>query len=302
MAINHAAREAILPARLFGRLRPEHIWLGPVQRHALAFFAARTPGSVALLLGPRGCGKSTVLDTALGRLRKSIYFCSRDSWDSPASLLSALLQSAGLTPTDPSDVAQRNLFSAYLHHQRSLGSDITIAVDDAERLSRDVLRELHRLSAVRLGGGYQPQFVMVGRPLTYSRLQSSKASGWSSAHLTVYNMPPPTAADVVAYVQHRLAVADAPPSLFSTDALDLVATFCQSSYTMVNLLCQVALVLATKQGSPNVDERLVREAADGIAARQRRAQQTPRAAAQPRWLEAPRAESDRRLPPPQDGL
>ena len=89
---------ALSPAKIFGRPTADRIWQGPAQRQALAFLEDPTPGATKLLLGPRSCGKSTILDRYLTDLEDKIYFRSRDGWQSPSILLLALLESADLTP------------------------------------------------------------------------------------------------------------------------------------------------------------------------------------------------------------
>jgi len=271
-------QENFSPARIFGRPTADQIWLGPVQRRALTFLRTPIEGATKLVLGPRGCGKTVLLERYLADLEETLYFRSRDRWESAGALLSALLESADLTSPDGSEVARRNLFSSYLNHQRSLGRKILIAVDDAERLTPAVWQELCRLRAMRCDDGYKPEFLLLGRPHVYGILQSSRSSGWETVRLAVHNLAPPEAADVAAYIRLRLHRAGLPGTLFSEPARALIARLCRGSLKLVNLLCQMSLVVARRQSARVVDEDIVKAARAAICAAKVRDSSPPPAA------------------------
>lgn len=255
-------KTSLSPAKIFGRPTADEIWLGPAQRRALAFL--HKPASTKLLLGPRGSGKSVLLERSLKELENTVYFRSRDGWESPGELLGALLASADIVSMDSSEVAQRNLFVTYLQHQWSLGRKIQFAIDDAERLSPAIWRELNRLRAVRCEGRYAPEFVLVGRDDALAFLQSKKANGWESVRLAVHHLPAPNGEDVLEYIEDRLGWAKLPKTLFTREACALISELAGGSFTSVNILCQMSLVLANKRSATTVDAELVKSARAAI--------------------------------------
>ncbi len=254
------------PARIFGRPTNEQIWLGPAQRRAIVFLRAAVVGKTKLLLGPANSGKSVLLDLQLRDTKNTIFFRSQGACDSAAALLNALLKGAGVASMESSEVAQRNLLASYLEVQRSLGLDITIAIDDAERLTPNVWRELYRLRQIRFKDGYWLDFLLVGRPETYSRMHSTAANGWWSADVAVHCLPAPTPQDVSAYILHRLESAGVPKNVFSPSACELIATLSGGSFVWVNILCQWTLLLARERSIYRVDRELVKLARTGILA------------------------------------
>lgn len=252
------------PARIFGPPTNDQMWLGPAQRRAILFLRTPVNGQTKLLLGPADSGKSVLLELQLQDADNTIYFRSEGAWDSPAALLHALLESADVASMESSDVAQRNLFASYLEHQRSLGLDITIAVDDAERLTPELWRELYRLRQIELKDGYRPYFVLAGQPETYSRMQWIAASGWESAAVAVHRLRAPKPPDVSAYISHRLESAGVPTRVFSPSACELIATLSSGSFVWVNMLCQWTLLLARQRSIYQVDRELVKAARAAI--------------------------------------
>jgi hypothetical protein len=87
----------VSPAMIFGRPRPEPFWAAPAYAEALAFALERhSERRTALVIGPRGCGKSTTLTAFLVRAPYSVFFRLRERWESAAALLAALAESTGL--------------------------------------------------------------------------------------------------------------------------------------------------------------------------------------------------------------
>ena len=259
-----ASRGKLSPARVFGRPDSNDIWLGPAQQRALAFLGRSADTTTTLLIGPRATGKSLLLTRSLRDRHRSHYFRSTGSWDSAGDLLSALLQSADITPVGASDVDLRNLLTAYLEQQSDKGYGIVLAFDDAQRLAPDVWRELYRLRSLRFQDGSRPELILVGRPDCYTYLQSRSAGGWESVLLSVNNLAPPNTEDVEAYIHNRLETAGLTPSLFTHGACRTVATLSRGSFTSVNLLCQMALLLSHHTSADRVDEKLVRKARMGL--------------------------------------
>jgi len=210
-----------------------------------------------MLLGPRGCGKSTILDTILQEI-PGVFFRIRGQWDSGASLLSALVESAGLKPAGDAE-SQREALATYFRSQRSSGQITSYAVDDGEQLSADAWQELYRLRTIEVDG-YAPYFILVGRPSMQAGLRSRNAGDWASLRMAVHNMAAPSDDDINSYVLHRLHAVQMPASTFPTGTRTLIAKLSEGSFTRVNLLCQASLLLAARRGSLGVDEGLVNDA------------------------------------------
>ena len=210
-----------------------------------------------LLLGRADTGKSVLLEHQLLDTARTVSFRSHGAHGSPAAFLNALLESGGVTTMESSDVAQRNLLVSFLQHQRSLGLDITIAIDGAERLTPDLWRELSRLREIKYDGDYWPNLVLIGRPETYSHMQGVKNSGWESVNVAVHHLPAPGPDEISEYIFHRLETAGLPKRIFSPSARGLIATLSGGSFAWVNILCQWALVLARQRSIFQVDDQLV---------------------------------------------
>ena len=264
----------VSPARVFGKPTLSEVWLGPQQRRARAFgVAAEGQHSAALLLGPRSCGKSIVLDQVLAAVAPDHFFRLSDDWDSGAALLGALLESAGLGGAGLSEIDQRNLLQTFLDLQHRQGNRVVFAVDDAEKLSPDAWGELLRISAMRTGD-LVPSMLFAGRPSAAARIKGRQPAMWRLVGANVHNMPAPGSADCSTYIEHRLYAAGVDTAVFPLRARLLIGRLAQGSFTRVNLLAQTAMMLGRQGGRDAISEAMVfdasRRIASGVAARQAR--------------------------------
>jgi type II secretory pathway predicted ATPase ExeA len=250
----------VSPASVFGRPQAHDVWLGPAQCRTLSFaLEALSRNKTGLVLGSRGCGKSTVLDTYLENVPDCAFFRLRDRWDNGEALLAALVESTGSAAGAASDAEQRDALRAYLETEKQRGRTVIIAVDDAQLLAKEAWLELSRLAAIDVDG-YSPQLLVVGRPEALGLFQPTMTGGLSSPRIVLHRMAAPTHDDVNAYILHRTRSANLQASLFTAAARMLVAKLADGSFARVNLLCQGAMVLLQKRRLQQVDEKLVTEA------------------------------------------
>ena len=262
---------ALSPAKIFGRPTADRIWLGPAQRRAHAFLEDTIPGATKLILGPRSCGKSTILDRYLAGLENKIYFRSRDGWHSPTELLIALLESAELDPCSGTDDDRREQFRQYLSRERDDGSDLLLVIDGAEQLTSSVWLEFYRLSTLECDDGYVPELLIAGQPQAYEYLKSPMARDWNTCQFAVHRIPPLEPLDVCMYIKERLNSVGLPEAVFAPAARVLMGKLAGGSFTTTNLLCQMSLVLARKRGATFVDDEIVQAAYSALGKGQEQA-------------------------------
>ncbi|HEY8521735.1 MAG TPA: FHA domain-containing protein [Gammaproteobacteria bacterium] len=251
------------PAKVFARPAAEAIWLGPVQRAALARLLEGD--GIRVLVGPPSSGKTTLLAHACARwAERDQVLQARGPQTQAAGLLSALLTSAGLAPWELSAVEQRNLLTVLIQQRNGQGRRVVLAVDDAQLVVGDAWSELERLAAWR-GGAAAPalDMVLVGSPALIER-QNANPAVWGSA--AVHGLAAPSADDVAAYLEWRLARFDLQGTITPV-AAQLIARASGARFRVVDALSQMALLLMRRERLERVDARLVRQAIATFAAR-----------------------------------
>lgn len=249
---------SVSPAVVFGKPRPEPFWAAPTYADALAFaLACHSERRTGLLVGPRGCGKSTTLAAFLVRAPQSVFVRFRVRWAGGAARLAAFADNTGVPTTPGEGPTSEGGVIAFLEGQRERGNTTIFAVDDAELLTADTWQALHRLMSMDVGG-YRPHLLLVGRPETETGLQSSPA--WAGMSVSTFRLQAPRPADAAAYIDFRLAKAGLEPSIFRQSARERIVCSAGGSLARVDLLCQGAMLLAIRRGIGSVGGDLVCEA------------------------------------------
>lgn len=261
------AKGNVSPARIFARPDPGNIWLGEQQKAALAVLA--TPAPLRALLGAQSTGKTTLL-RHWASLQDVVLFC-RGPKETAAAVLGQLLLEAQLEPLGLSEIDQRSVLSVLVRERRSQGRRVIVAVDDADLLAPPAWEEIERLIAWREDGRPALDVLLAGPPPLGRTLHNK---GLLDADTPAATLEPPSRADVREYLDWRLAPFT-PTARLTDAAKDAIADRARGRYSAVDILAQMALLLARGHAASTVDRSLVREAAAALSARRSETVQLP---------------------------
>jgi type II secretory pathway predicted ATPase ExeA len=237
------------------------VYLGPHHEQAIAHLlrGMEVPGSVVLLTGESGIGKTTTCRALLSRLpeRVDVALIVNPAL-TPVELRAFLCHQLGLAYETDTDQA----FVDALHGKLSarLGTRRTVlVVDEAQSLVPDVVDQLFALSNMELEGRKLVEIILIGEPPLIDLVGRATAHR-SSQSPTGYYLLPFAEAETAAYVRHRLAVAGV-PDLFEPEALRDVHRLSGGVPGLINAISERALSIAVPQGRRSVDAPTVRAAA-----------------------------------------
>jgi type II secretory pathway predicted ATPase ExeA len=218
-------------------------------------------------LGPASSGKSTILHQFQRQTDELVPLPVVASHKSAVSVLSSLLTSVGLGPWTLSEVEQRNLLTVFARQRKLQGKRVVLCVDDLSRLAPDAWSEIDRLRLLTLVKEHTIELVVVGRDedATRSPLFDLLHDGAMSAVEAVHYVSAPSDEDVRAYVEWRFMQSSL-PSPFTADACSALNSLTQGRWSLINILCQVALVAQQRESVDVVDALLVQQAAASLAA------------------------------------
>ena len=231
--------------------------------------ALRTDLGVAVLTGPIGCGKTTLLRHLGAMLSGSgrAVLCSAAGLESQADLLDSLLHAALQTAgqTDLQSLRTENLTGAIesatrwnvrqrLQKSTDLWGPVILLVDDAHLLSVHVLNEIRAFSE-ELTDGRQLVRCLIAGPLTLedelARPSHADFSGRIRCHAF---LQPLTMRESVAYLGKQLqAVGGDAAKLITNDALNYIVAAADGSPRAINLLTDESLIVAAASGVTKVD-------------------------------------------------
>jgi general secretion pathway protein A len=236
---------------------------------------------VVVITGTSGTGKTTLCRTILEEVdRKTFTSLVLNPYISEEDLLRVILQDFGVISLEET----RRGRSAGLHPKEliltlyeflrslpSLGARALVIIDEAQKLPLQVLEQVQRLSGLtRVSHGSETllQIVLVGQLNLINALHARELRQLDDRVLIRYRLRNLTAAETVAYVRHRLAIAGNAEAFmqrpFTRKALRCVYRATQGNPRLVNLVCDRALVSGYANRAVQVEPESVVSAANAL--------------------------------------
>ena len=248
---------------------PAFLFLPPKHREALAglTYAVMERKGFVVLTGDAGTGKTTLLNSMLNRLPP-------DRIESSVILNPTLTGSEFLEgilldfdiPDVPVSKAQRlwklQDFLARTHQQNRVA---VLVIDEAHKLSLDVLEEIRLLGNFEGGSQKYLQIVLLGQPELDELLNRRDLRQLRQRIALRMCIEPLNATEVCQYIRFRWIKAggrESPP--FTAEALEAIIAWSEGIPRLVNSICDTALLAASGDESPVVGVNYVRDVAANL--------------------------------------
>lgn len=247
---------------------PRFLYLAASHREALAhlLYGIEQGEGFISVTGEVGTGKTTLCRTLLERLEGDIElaFLFNPS-KSALELLQSICAEFGL-PAE--GLARRNLMSQlnkFLLEQKERGRRVLLIIDEAQTLSENTLEQVRLLSNLETSREKLIQILLLGQPELDRKLDERGLRQLRQRISVRWKLEPLSAAETLAYVRHRIAVAAGEPrDLFSEAALRDVHRRTGGIPRLVNQLCDRALLAGYASRAAQIGPALIRAAAREI--------------------------------------
>ena len=240
---------------------------------ALAYlhYGLRQAEGFVVISGAAGVGKSILIAHLLDQLSRTNTLAVRLPTASigPGELVDYLLSAFQIEPTGALASEKRESLQDYLYDQRTRGRRALVIVDEAQKLSADVLEELRLMANLDCDGSALLQVFLFAQPEFQATIEKQEMTQFRQRIISSYQLENLSGAETREYVLHRLTVAgwkgepaidnDAFPAIFET-TLGLPRH--------INALCQRILVLCALEKRRAVSRDTVMEAAADLGADQ----------------------------------
>jgi general secretion pathway protein A len=134
---------------------------------------------------------------------------------------------------------------------------VLMIVDEAHRLSSELLEEIRLLSNIDLCGQIRLNTFFVGQ-LEFKALISRPENRAVRQRITVsYELEPLTVQETQTYISHRLRVAGATRAIFSTESVQPVHALSNGYPRLINIICDHALLSAYASGADNIGAEII---------------------------------------------
>ncbi len=239
---------------------PGYLFLTNQYREALAglSYAIVERKGFLVLSGVAGCGKTTLLAWVLGRLpceqvQSSVIL---NPMLKPDEFLEMVMLDFGMTDIPDSKARRLWMLQNFLVQGDREGKINVLIVDEAHKLSVELLEEIRLLGNLEHGTDKLLQIFLVGQPELDDLLNRPELWQFKQRVNVRLGLDMLSAEDVGRYIQHRWKVAGGTlPAPFAPAALAAVAKRSTGVPRLVNAVCDNALVLAYAEqaGTVSVD-------------------------------------------------
>ena len=131
--------------------------------------------------------------------------------------------------------------------------------DEAQNLCLETLEELRMFSNINADKDELLQLVLVGQPELRDLIAQPRLVQFAQRVSAEYHLPGMSAANVAAYIDHRLKVAGATREIFTPAAAECVHLASRGIPRLVNQICDYALVYAFTDGLDKVDAGVIEQ-------------------------------------------
>jgi general secretion pathway protein A len=235
---------------------PEFLYLTMQHREALAglLYAILSHKGLVTLIGDAGTGKTTLLAKALRqipveRLHSSVIL---NPCLTPAEFLELSLLDFGLESIPASKAQRVWLLQEMLLKTHAQGKTAALIVDEAHKLSPEVLEEIRLLGNFEFSDQKLLQIVLVGQPEMIETLNRTDLRQFKQRIAVRLTIEPLSRAEVRGYMEHRWKQAGGVKLPFEAEATEAVAQWSTGLPRLINSICDNALLTAFGEGSETV--------------------------------------------------
>ena len=248
---------------------PGYLFLTNQYREALAglSYAIVERKGFLVLSGMAGCGKTTLLAWVLGRLpcqqvQSSVIL---NPVLKPEEFLEMVMLDFGITDIPESKARRIWMLQNFLVQGDREGKINVLIIDEAHKLSVELLEEIRLLGNLEHGTDKLLQILLVGQPELEDLINRQELLQFKQRINVHLGLQVLSAEEVEQYIQHRWKVAGGSlPAPFAAEALAAVAKRSTGIPRLVNSLCDNALVLAFSEQAATVRSEHVEAAAQDL--------------------------------------
>jgi len=244
---------------------PGFLYLTKDHREALAglVYAIYARKGFVVLASEAGMGKTSLLGAVLQRFQSERIQSSviLNPTLSPNEFIELAMMDFGITEVPASKALRLNLLHQMLLRTQHEGKIAVLFIDEAHKLSPEVLEEVRLLGNFEKSDQKLLQIVLSGQSELTDTLD--RADLWQLKQRVALRMTiqPLSPQDVEQYVQHRWTKAGGKlPCAFAPESLRLIAELSKGIPRVINVICDNALTLGFADGTRVITPEHVQKA------------------------------------------
>ncbi len=212
-----------------------------------------------LLTGEVGTGKTMLIYSLIDRLpqRVKTAFIFHSTYNLRELLEQIISELEEPMPKEGIDELQ-NKFLSYLEKLKGRGELLAVLIDEAQKLSEEVLRGLFSLLESQSWVSEILQIVLVGQPEIEEPFKAAFLRNHPKINPLRITVNPLSQKESFEYIEHRLRMAGRSSAyIFSPQALSLIVEKAEGIPRLLNILCDNALFAGHKASVKKIEANLI---------------------------------------------
>jgi len=241
------------------------LYLGETHKEALALlsYGVQERKGFVLLTGEVGTGKTTIIHALLAGLNQDVELLHLSNpLISPSEFLDYLARKALGRETPFHSKAEFLIaFEAFLRHCLQSRKNFLLIIDEAHKLSFELLEEIRLLSNMETAEDKLINIFLVGQPELRERLTHPRTRALFQRITIHYHLEPLDHQSVAEYIRTRLRVAGAkdPDDIFPQRVIDAIYQYSKGYPREINNISDNVLLLGYVQDKKRITPEIVAE-------------------------------------------
>lgn len=154
-----------------------------------------------------------------------------------------------------------NFFKKFLQNAYTVNKKVLIIIDEAQRLSSELLEEIRQLSNIELEYTKLLNIFFVGQS-EFNKILAMEVNKATRQRIAVkYHIEPLTQEETELYIQHHLKIAGATEEIFKLGAIKEIYNFSLGFPRTINIICNLSLLTGYSKELKSIDEHVIKECA-----------------------------------------
>ncbi len=246
---------------------PRFLWLGEKHQEALAHlkYGLLEADGYVVLTGDVGVGKTTLVNALLADIDDSVLTVSLSH---PTLAVDEFFRFLARSWGGPASVSGKEeflfFFKEFLQTTRREDKTVLLIIDEAHRLSEELLEEIRLLSNMEVEGSRLINIFFVGQNELKDILTRQCFRALRQRITLFYDIEPLSLQETARYIRHRLHIAGGEASLFSREAIRKIYDFTKGYPRLINILCGRAMLTGYVRDQHHIDGAMVAECTEEL--------------------------------------